>query len=292
MGKRKGNLSIDAHQDELDLEPCEGQYGTIPPPGDTPFGAGTARLETSRTPGAEQGEPAGASDSAAPVTPLPAFATEGLWHGEGMGPFATTPVRAFRLRRFLVLGMIVALAAGFGALAGSLATVGLNAAAHQSESEASMKLALDHVSEELTALRARVDSSAQDMHARALRIAERLDKSERAQAEPAQKLVKITEALDRLERRTAQAQASAAAADITGSVGDPRGGADGKKMAAVNGWSLHQVRNGAALIEGRDGIVEVEPGDILPGLGRVEAIRRQDGRWVVVTSRGVIVDQH
>jgi hypothetical protein len=27
----------------------------------------------------------------------------------------------------------------------------------------------------------------------------------------------------------------------------------------------------------------------MPGLGRVEAIRRQDGRWVVVTNKGLIV---
>jgi hypothetical protein len=26
----------------------------------------------------------------------------------------------------------------------------------------------------------------------------------------------------------------------------------------------------------------------VPGLGRVDAIRKQDGRWVVVTSRGLI----
>jgi hypothetical protein len=36
-------------------------------------------------------------------------------------------------------------------------------------------------------------------------------------------------------------------------------------------------------------MVEVAPGDMLPGLGRIEAIRRQDGRWVVITSRGMIV---
>jgi hypothetical protein len=27
----------------------------------------------------------------------------------------------------------------------------------------------------------------------------------------------------------------------------------------------------------------------VPGLGRIDAIRRQDGRWVVVTSKGLIV---
>ena len=28
---------------------------------------------------------------------------------------------------------------------------------------------------------------------------------------------------------------------------------------------------------------------LVPGLGRVDAIRKQDGRWVVVTSKGLIV---
>jgi len=27
----------------------------------------------------------------------------------------------------------------------------------------------------------------------------------------------------------------------------------------------------------------------VPGLGRIDAVRRQDGRWVVVTSKGLVV---
>ena len=52
---------------------------------------------------------------------------------------------------------------------------------------------------------------------------------------------------------------------------------------------LREVADGGALIEGRRGIYEVYPGDPVPGLGRVDAIRKQDGRWVVVTSKGLIV---
>ena len=57
----------------------------------------------------------------------------------------------------------------------------------------------------------------------------------------------------------------------------------------VEGWVLRDVANGSALIEGRRGIYEVYAGDPIPGLGRVDAIRSQDGRWVVVTSKGLIV---
>ena len=49
--------------------------------------------------------------------------------------------------------------------------------------------------------------------------------------------------------------------------------------------------DGGALIEGRNGLYEVYAGDPVPGLGRIDAIRKQDGRWVVVTSRGLVVSR-
>ena len=59
--------------------------------------------------------------------------------------------------------------------------------------------------------------------------------------------------------------------------------------AIVPGWAVRDVYRGVAMLQSRfGGMVEVEPGDVLPGLGRIEAIRRQDGRWVVVTSKGTI----
>ena len=57
----------------------------------------------------------------------------------------------------------------------------------------------------------------------------------------------------------------------------------------VQGWTLRRVYDGAALIEGREGVIEVEPGTTIPGLGRIEDIKRQDGRWAVFTSKGLIV---
>jgi hypothetical protein len=61
------------------------------------------------------------------------------------------------------------------------------------------------------------------------------------------------------------------------------------RLPTVEGWVLRDVGNGGALIENRRGVYEVYTGDPVPGLGRVDAIRRQDGRWVVVTSKGLIV---
>jgi hypothetical protein len=85
--------------------------------------------------------------------------------------------------------------------------------------------------------------------------------------------------------------------DITGSVTAlapaPQLEAPETRPASVpvlDGWRVRSVFNGAALIQTRaGGVMEVEPGDNLPGIGRIEAIRRQDGRWVVVTSKGLIL---
>jgi hypothetical protein len=85
---------------------------------------------------------------------------------------------------------------------------------------------------------------------------------------------------------------------VTGSVPPPRSTAvvpppppapASARTQYVDGWVLHRVNRGVAYIQGRTrGVIEVERGDVVPGVGRIEAIRRQEGRWVVVTSRGLI----
>ena len=75
--------------------------------------------------------------------------------------------------------------------------------------------------------------------------------------------------------------------DATGSVQAPQ--APTQRTGAVAGWSVRDAYGNSALIQGaRHGTLEVKPGDNIPGLGRVHSIRQQDGRWVVVTSRGII----
>jgi hypothetical protein len=129
------------------------------------------------------------------------------------------------------------------------------------------------------------------------KTSDRLDKVEKAQAEPAAKLARLSEAVDKL--RAAPAPAVVAAKDVTGSVTPPATAAapvplpvpapEVARLPTVEGWVIRDVGRGGALIESRRGIFEVYAGDSIPGLGRVDAIRRQDGKWVVVTSKGLIV---
>ena len=55
------------------------------------------------------------------------------------------------------------------------------------------------------------------------------------------------------------------------------------------------ARDGMALVQGHGELYQAVLGAPLPGLGPVQTIKREDGRWMVVTPRGIIVsarDRH
>ncbi len=60
------------------------------------------------------------------------------------------------------------------------------------------------------------------------------------------------------------------------------------KPNTMEGWTVHGVANGAAVLEGPDGFWRVKRGDAIPGAGRIEAIVRWGNRWIVVTNSGLI----
>jgi hypothetical protein len=94
----------------------------------------------------------------------------------------------------------------------------------------------------------------------------------------------LNERFDRIERRID----ALATKDTTGTVPAAPTQKIGMR-APLAGWSVRDVYRNAALIQGTKlGMMEVSPGDNIPGLGRIHSIRQQDGRWVVVTSRGII----
>jgi hypothetical protein len=134
-----------------------------------------------------------------------------------------------------------------------------------------------------------MEAGTKSANAQFSKVSERFDRIERSQAEPAAKLSKAVDSLDRLERRAEAAIPVNAAGDITGSIAPPQPAAAPPKPPLVEGWILHEVYRGTAYIQGpRRGIMEVEAGDVIPGIGRIEAVRKQEGRWVVVTPKGLI----
>ncbi|MEH2531828.1 hypothetical protein V1277_001792 [Bradyrhizobium sp. AZCC 1588] len=213
-------------------------------------------------------------------------------------------------RRIGAMAAVVALATVAGALGGALATAGIGKlmagdSAVASAKDSALEASVARLDAEIGALKASLEQTSKTTTGQLNKASDRLDKVEKAQAEPAAKLAKLSETVDKL--RAAQASATTAAAapapakEVTGSVPQqvaaaapaPAPAAPPKpevaRLPTVEGWVLRDVANGSALIEGRRGMYEVYAGDPVPGLGRVDAIRKQDGRWVVVTSKGLIV---
>ena len=63
------------------------------------------------------------------------------------------------------------------------------------------------------------------------------------------------------------------------------------RPATIPGWTVVDVRDGTAVLEGPDGIRMAARGDSIPGLGRVESIVRWGNRWVIATAGGLIATQ-
>jgi hypothetical protein len=224
-------------------------------------------------------------------------------HDDGVGAKPETEQSAgmFGKRRFAALAAVVALATMAGAVGGALATGGLGHLIGDDATSAgnrTFEATVARIDADILNLKLGVEHTSKTGMSQYNRTSDRLDKLEKAQAEPAARLAKLSESVERL--RAAAAVAPAAAAQIavkeaTGSIASPAPTpADAPKvevarLPTVEGWVLRGVSNGVALIEGRRGIYEVYAGDPVPGAGRVDAIRRQDGRWVVVTSKGLIV---
>jgi len=58
--------------------------------------------------------------------------------------------------------------------------------------------------------------------------------------------------------------------------------------SSLTSYVLRSARDGAALVDSPDGLREVKRGTILPVAGLVTSIEQRDGKWVVVTSGGLI----
>lgn len=218
-------------------------------------------------------------------------------------PKTESTERAGRSRMMAIAAMI-ALGITVGAVGGSVAMSGLGRLFAADDTKSTNQALEEHIARldgELSALKAEVDRNAKQSAAARAKSAERLDKLEKGQVEPAAKLAKLSETVEKLRTTPPPPApapvASAPAKEVTGSINapvstqvpTPAAKPEVARLPMVEGWRILDVAGGGATIEGRAGIFEVYAGDPVPGLGRIDAIRKQDGRWTVVTSKGLIV---
>ncbi|MBR0876106.1 hypothetical protein ABIF65_006479 [Bradyrhizobium japonicum] len=160
------------------------------------------------------------------------------------------------------------------------------------ETVALLRKQVSGVSENLDGLRTAVDQSSKATNDRFGRFAENLDRIERVSSSSTVKLDKLAQAQAQVPAPAAVASqppsqtmpmmASVAAPEITGSVppSAPR--------KVVKGWSVRQAYEGIAILQGPNGVIEAVLGQQVPGLGRIEEIKNENGRLVVESSGGVI----
>lgn len=218
-------------------------------------------------------------------------------------PHEAHPARsAARRRRRLVLAAVAAIAVVSGAAGGSLATLateqwsGARATAQlaaDTETNARLRDAVARVTADLGAMRTDFDRANHARTNQMAKLGDRLDKVEKSQDDTSARLTKLGETQEKLQEKAQDRQRAAAAsssADITGSITSTAAKGDLlKRPQVIDGWTLTRVTNGGAIVSGPDGLYEAYPGDPLPGIGRVDAVRYQDGRWAVITPKGIIV---
>jgi len=183
---------------------------------------------------------------------------------------APAPAPGAHSHRFLMLAATLAFAAAFGSFVGSVSGSGL----------------IEFIAPPRPAPGVENTTQAlQEMKAQLAEIGAIKASLESEVRNSAGQYAKIADRLDQLDRRVASAT------DITGSVPNAAPSAETSKLAdrILQDWVVDDVQNGRALVESRyGGVFDVGAGSVLPGLGRVDSIKRQDGQWIVLTARGTI----
>jgi len=311
---------------EQSAEPISGESGSLSPTSPVPHSSEASIQPVVTGPDLVPGRDATAADAPkvevpeadasktdapkAKQTPFPGkllimSAGEHNWDEKNAGPgIESEPGQGMFGKRRLAVAAMLALAVVAGALGGAMATAGLSHFAGSDVASAdghALEASIARIDADILALKTGVEHTSMLAVSQFSKTSDRLDKVEKAQAEPAAKLAKLSETVDKLRVTPPAAPpvpvaaAPAATKEVTGSVTPPAAAPAAApkpevgRLPTVEGWVLRDVGHGGALIEGRRGIFEVYAGDPIPGLGRVDAIRRQEGRWVVVTTKGLIV---
>jgi len=224
------------------------------------------------------------------VEPQPVQETAAVAPSAGTTQTAVPLAPRFTLRprhkRYALLAASVAIAAGFGAIVGAAASgsfatpkkVDVAQVALPQTTQAddkALQQTIARLSKEVATLKASVEASNKSAYQQSAKLGDRLSRD---------------------------------AADITGSISAPRTqpatavplplAKPAPRVATtepvsplpvLEGWRIVDVDDGYVYVQGHGRLFEVANGTPLPGLGRVEQVKRQDDRWTVVTPKGVIV---
>jgi hypothetical protein len=166
--------------------------------------------------------------------------------------------------RFLMLAASVAFAAAFGSFVGSVSGSGMARYLYSPAPASGVEPTTDAMREmklELSAIKTDFDTASRSATGQFAKLSDRLDH-----------LAGAGETTGSIATAT---PAAPAAAKLTDRI--------------LQDWIVQDVQDGRALVQSRNGgMFDVGEGSTLPGVGRVDSIKRQDGQWLVLTERGTI----
>jgi len=191
----------------------------------------------------------------------------------------TAPKRprfAFRSRRkrYALLVASVAIAAVVGAVTGAATTGGFSKTPPVDvaavEENKAMQQSVARLTKEITSLKASLDAANRSASSQIAKISERLNRE----------TTNVTGSVP--PRTQAALPLPATRPELAATAIQPR-------LSILPDWTIRDARDGLVYVQGHGDIYQVVPGASLPGLGPVEQIKREDGRWLVVTPKGIIV---
>jgi len=216
-----------------------------------------------------------------------AQAREEFGFEEAAGVAASGGSRRFRRLALPAVSLMLAVACGAAAGAAGVLSLGWltpifphGAAAPE---VANLPATIDQMRSDIAGVKASVDAVSRSDTAQFAKLTERFDHLERGQTTTKTDATFPKDAPKETTGSITVPSSTAAAPPV------PPAPTVASPTTIVPGWGVRDVYRGVALLQSRaGGMVEVEAGDILPGLGRIDAVRRQDGHWVVITTRGTI----
>jgi hypothetical protein len=182
-----------------------------------------------------------------------------------------------RHKRYAVLAASMAIAAGLGVIVGTAASGGFAKppaidVAPVEENKA-MQQSVARLTKEITSLKTSLEAANKSASSQIAKISERLNRES----------ANVTASIPTQQQATPASAPLPPPRPEAVSVDSPA------RMAILTDWSIREMRDGYVYVQGHGDIYQVVRGAPLPGLGPVEQIKRQDGRWLVVTPKGIIV---
>ncbi len=183
-----------------------------------------------------------------------------------------------RHRRHVMLAASVAIAATVGVLTGAAMTGGFSKpapvdVAGLEESKAAQQ-SIARLSKDVASLKATLEAANKSAHSQFAKLSERL----------ARDGADITGTITPPQTVPPTASAAAPLPPVR-----PAATEVSRRPSIITDWTIRETRDGFVYVQGHGDVYQVVPGAPLPGIGPVEQIKRQDGRWVVVTPKGIIV---